>query len=369
MSNQLKIKIEAAVNTDNDFSMVQLVSEAWPIIETSSRLQKLIPGLRQIFGDKGYKKLSQAILRNAFLIELVKVPKIETTKFRQRWYQQLDDDPRGCPFEECFEIALDLLEHLPEWIKNPSHAEALKLSFDYSILPYEAPIDYCERLTDNGRIHSRGNLIWYYDELILRTLKLRKYLIGSEQSPDVSFFRQVLTDKIKVKTYLTDRVLTGDYKTNREKRWETHPLSVHFAERKTCMAIEYALVTELCCFKGFPESFRQRLQEEGILAQHLPMALCPITGDALSYEAFRSELLNPTHGKSDFQVGHRNPLKHEAINDQGSGHTAQNISWISADGNRIQGSLSLDDVRILIQRISDNYTVHGWWPEHRTGRA
>jgi hypothetical protein len=369
MTNQLKEGIEEVVSTDDDFSMTQLLKRAWPHVESLPRVAPQIQNLRRVLGARHYKKLSQTILRNAFLIELVKIPKIETTKFRERWYHQLDGDPRGCSFEECSEIASDLLEQLPAWMNNLQHAEALKLAFDYSVIPYEAPIDYTLRMAQNGRIHQRGNLIWYYDDLILRTLKLRKYLTGSEQSPDVSFFRQILTDKIKVKTYLTDRVLTGDYKTNREKRWETHPQSVHFAERRTCMAIEYALVTQVCAFEGFPENFLHQLQEEGILLHHLPTALCPITGDALSYEAFRNELLSPTHGKSDFQVGHLNPLKLGAANGQGEGHTAENISWISADGNRIQGSLSLDDVRTLIQRIADNYTAQGWWPRHTPGET
>jgi hypothetical protein len=361
MTNQLKTVIEAVVSTEGDFSMTQLVAAAWPIIEASPRVVPSIPDLRRRLSARNYKKLAQTILRNAFLIELVKVPKIETTKFRERWYPQLDGDPRGCSCDECLEIASDLLEKLPAWMDDSDQAQALELAFDCSLLPYEAPIDYTLRMTASGRIHERGNLDWYYDELILRTLKLRKYLTGSEQSPDVIFFRQVLTDKIKVKTYLTDRVLTGINKTNREKRWETHPLSVHFAERRTCMAIEYALITELCAFEGFPEDFRQRLQEEGILAEHLSTALCPITGDVLSYDVLRNQLLSPIHGKSDFQVGHLNPLKLGAANSEGAGHTAENISWISADGNRIQGSLSLDDVRTLIHRIADNYTAHGWW--------
>jgi len=366
MPNVLKTAIEESVNTDNDFNMDVLVGKAWPIIEACPRLSDILAGLRDVLGNKSYKKLSQTILRNVFLIELVKIPKIETTKFRHRWYEQLNDDPRKCSFEECLEITLDLLGQLPEWLTNSSHAETLALSFEYSLLPYEAPIDYTCRLANNGKIHTQGNLVWYYDQLILRTLKLRKYLIGSEQSPDASFFNKVLKDKIKVKTYLTDRVLTGDYKTNREKRWETHPSSVHFAERKICMAIEYTLVTQLCHFQGFPEDFRQRLQEEGILDQNPMPALCQITGDVLSYEAFRNELLSPTHGKSDFQVGHLNPLKHEDVHNQSSGHTAENISWISADGNRIQGSLSLGDVRMLIKRIAENYTAQDWWPRPRT---
>jgi hypothetical protein len=57
-----------------------------------------------------------------------------------------------------------------------------------------------------------------------------------------------------------------------------------------------------------------------------------------------------------------NPLK-LSVDGEAAGHTANNISWISADGNRIQGSLSLNDVRKLIQRISQNYERHGWWPQ------
>ncbi len=127
-------------------------------------------------------------------------------------------------------------------------------------------------------------------------------------SPDAIFFRTVITDKIKVKTYLTDRVLTGDHKTNREKRWETHPiqfilLNVAFAWELNMLSLRKFALSKVFlkqqsisydrltyCLKSFP----------------LPMS---ITGDALSYEAFRIGLLNPTHGKSDFQVGHLNPLK------------------------------------------------------------
>ena len=128
------------------------------------------------------------------------------------------------------------------------------------------------------------------------------------------------------------------------------------------MAIEYALVTRICAFDGFPSESLQQLQQANILPANIPTALCPITGDALSYEAFRDELVNPTHGKSDFQVGHPNPLKLGSGDGEAVGHTADNISWISADGNRIQGSLSLRDVRVMIQRIAENYQRLNWWP-------
>ena len=356
----IRDQIEQFVDTDDNFSMAQLALAVWPLIEALPNVAMIVPMLRTRFGAD-YRKLSYSIIRNAFLIELVKVPKIETTKFRVRWFGQLEGDPRYCSFEECLNIAVELLTSLPTWLETPSHAECLNLSFSNGMIPYEAPLDYAKRFTQQGRLHQQGNLTWIYDELVLRTLKLRKYLTDKATSPDLQFFRSVLSDKIKVKTYLTDRVLTGDHKTNREKRWETHPNSVHFAERRVCLAIEYALVMQICAFEGFPQASLKHLQQANILPPNLPTALCPITGDALSYEAFRNELLVPTHGKSDFQVGHLNPLKLGA-DSKAAGHTADNISWMSADGNRIQGSLSLDDVRELIQRISQNYDRYGWWP-------
>lgn len=362
MSKELQEKIEAFVDVESDFSMVQMSLTIWPHIEKIIGESSILT-LQNLFGPKNYKKLAYAILRNAFLIELVKLPAIETTKFRVRWYPQLEGDPRFCSFEECLEIALRLLNGLPAWLSDEKNSAALNLAFECGLLPYEVPIDYLKRVAHNGRIHEIDNVVWYCDDLVLRTLKLRKYLLDARQSPDLKFFKQVLIDKIKVKTYLTDRVLTGVNKTNREKRWETHPESVHFAERRICMAIEYALVTQIFGFEGFPKKFTYQLQQENILPPALPKALCPITGDTLSYESFKAELLNPTHGKSDFQVGHLNPLKLGDDSSQAAGHTAANISWISADGNRIQGSLSLSDVRVLIKRIADNYTLHNWWPK------
>jgi|GEM_PF-844253 len=359
--NAFKAHFEQAVETDANFNMRQLANAVWSLVEARPGVAGVIPTIRSLLGDQ-YRKLSFSILRNAFLIELVKVPKIETTKFRVRWFDQLKGDPRFCSFEECLEIATDLLSMLPDWLHTPTHLEVLNLSFTNGMIPYEAPLDYQRRLTPDRRLHQQGNLIWLFDDLVLRTLKLRKYLTESETSPDHRFFRKVLTDKIKIKTYLTDRVLTGEHKTNREKRWETPPNSVHFAERRTCMAIEYALATQICAFEGFPIAALEQLQQAKILSNPLPTALCPITGDALCYEAFRDALLNPTHGKSDFQVGHLNPLKLGDVDGATTGHTADNISWISADGNRIQGSLSLRDVRGLIQRISENYARLAWLP-------
>lgn len=359
---KIKKIIDQLIASDR-FSMDSLYEKVWPIFSSDTLLADSISSLNSHFSKTHYKKLACGILRHAFLIELVKLPKIETTKFRTRWYSQLQGDPRECSFSDCLKIAHDLIFTLTKsWLNNPKNLEALNLFLDYSILPYELPIDYIDRPipTDTTiKIHRRGNITWIVNETVIRTLKLRQYLVNPQTSPDAEFFKKVINDKIKVKTYLTDRVLTGDNKTNREKRWEVHPRSVHFALRRVCIGIEYKLITQICAFQGFPESSRNILQQQGILPEEMEIYRCPITLDPLVFQDFKEELMNPTHGKSNFQVGHLNPLKLDDSNSITSGHTPENIAWISADGNRIQGNRSLEEVRTLLKRITHNYENEG----------
>ncbi len=341
--------------------MAALREAVWPLIEAHPDTRRQQRVLRKKLGDH-FPDLCTVILRNVFLIELVKIPKIETTKVRVRWYQQLRHDSRECSFDECLAIAAQLLTEFAAWLRDAGHEELIKLFFEERILPYEAPLDYRERPAHDDpvtRIHRLGNLTWSYDELMLRTLKLRKFLRAPESSPDAEFFRRVLDDKVKIKTYLTDRALTGAYKTNREKRWETHPHSVQFATRRTCLEIEYKLVTQLCAFDGFPPGAREALQAQAILPEKLEVFRCPVTLEPLSFPLFREALLNPQHGKSEFQIGHLNPLKLDEPGTDVVGHTADNISWISEDGNRIQGPLGLANVRQLLRHIAGNYEKLG----------
>lgn len=350
----MKSKIETIIDADR-FRMKALAQSTWPEIENSAHDIQIVTQLKRILGQR-YETLKQAILRHVFLIELVKIPAIETTKFRTRWFPQLNGDPRFCSFDECLSIAHGLLADLVDFISESENKELIKLCFENSLLPYEIPLDYIDRPIGSRaqNIHNRGNLIWTSTPIMLRTLRLRKFLTG-DQSPDRDFFKAVLDNKIRVKTYLTDRVLTGNHKTNREKRWEVNPNSVHYASRRTCMEIEYNLIKQLCDFEGFPNEARVMLQEQGLLPPEVTVFKCPITLDPMSFEAFRAELLNPRHGRSDFQVGHLNPLKLDDPTAAASGHSSQNISWISADGNRIQGSLGLTEVRNMLSRISSNY--------------
>lgn len=356
----MKSTIERLINV-NRFSMNSLCKAVWPLVEAHPDTQTQQQFLKDRLG-KHFKDLCGAVLRSVFLIELVKVPKIESTKFRVRWDRQLDEDSRYCAFDECLATAAQLLTELQTWLQNDRHEELIKLFFDERILPYESPLDYRDRpAIEDGvtRIHRLGNLTWTYDDLMLRTLKLRGSLRSPSTSPDIEFFKKVLDDKIKIKTYLTDRALVGPYKTNREKRWETHPRSVQFSTRRTCLEIEHKLITQLCAFDGFPPAARELLQAQGILPEKNEVLRCPVTQERLSFPRFREALLNPQHGKSEFQVGHLNPLKLDEPGSDFAGHTADNICWMSEDGNRIQGSLSITNVRQLLRRVATNYEELG----------
>jgi hypothetical protein len=341
------------------FGMRSLYIELWPQLKERSSISQHITNLQNRLSPTHYKKLTYSLIRNIFLIELVNKPKIETTKFRSRWCEQLTGDQRYCSFDECIDIFDEvILQICNEWLNQNDNEEILKSVFDHQLLSYEAPIDYVEvpiRQDTETHIHRQGNIRFMLTEGSRQTIEMRQKLLNPEICAHASFFRKVLEEKLRVKTYLTDRVLTGDHKTNREKRWEVHPHSVHFAKRMDCMNIEYALIKQLCGFDGFPIESRQLLQESGVLPSRIPTFCCPITLLPMSFDKFREEVTNPTHGKSSFQVGHLNPLKLNAPDAEAFGHTASNISWISDDGNRIQGNMSLSEVRNLLKQIADNY--------------
>jgi hypothetical protein len=334
-----------------------------PIIDGLTAFGDSIEALRNYFkidsslGVPLAKYVLLGIIRATFLIELVKTPKIETTKFEVRWSKRLSpDDPRYADYDECLEILNRLLKELKSALSEKSSKDLLELIKETRLLAYEVPIDYRKRKV-KGFIHLADNFIWLFDSLPLKVVRLRRLLQDESFNPHARLINEVY-EKIKVKTYLTDRVLTGDHKTNREKRWETHPASVHFALRNECMEIEYTLMNQLCHFDNFPAKLKSLLDKEGVLSPLLEPFCCPITLEPFSFLEFEKEILNPEHGKAAFQVGHLNPLKAEQDDDY-EGHTAKNISWISSDGNRIQGRLSLTETRALLRRINRNYQRSG----------
>lgn len=350
----IRIIFENEVNKPR-FSMARLFST----LADSGIFDGVLQSHREYLGRGVADHVFKGIIRSIFLIELAQEPKIETTQYRVRWTEQLDpSDPRYASYEECLRILEQMMLDLVKELKNQSNQELLKLMCKVKHpVSYEIPIDYKERGA-KARIHCLGNISWFFGSLLKRVVKLREFLLDKKLNPYAPILSGIYNKKIKIKIYLTDRSLTGDYKTNREKRWEAHPASVQFAFRRTCMEVELALVSQLCHFAGFPADLRSKIENLGFTSATHEVFRCPVTQEPLSFAEFESEVKEPEHGKSNFQIGHMNPLK-AASRDPHSGHTAQNISWISSDGNRIQGHLSIAETRALIRRIYENYREFG----------
>mgnify|MGYP000707235835 CR=1 FL=1 len=300
------------------------------------------------------RKIIKGLLRYSFFIEPVKKPKIETTKYEVRWTKELNGDPRFASYKSSKIIFKYCLTKLIVDLKTPENLSLIKLMVNNTNASYEIPLDYNDSAITP--IHQVDNISWCWGELPTGLVQLRVYLMDSSQHNYSDFFKGVYK-KIKTKTYLTDRVLTGKHKTNREKRWECHPDSVHFSLRKVAWAIEIKLIQQVCNFDGFPVKLQKKLITEGIIESKDGIERCPITYELLLFEAFKNEIENTTHGKSDFQVGHMNPLK--ADEEGFTGHSSDNISWISEQGNRIQGSNSVQFIRQFIIKIYKNYRNAG----------
>ncbi|MEW5957755.1 MAG: hypothetical protein AB1801_08535, partial [Chloroflexota bacterium] len=263
----------------------------------------------------------KGMLRAIFLAEIVKT-RGGATKFITRWDEFLNrSDPRYASYDECLQILQQTGDYLEEALSSQANQELLQLFQANSRLPYEIPIDYRERKI-YSQIHQAGNIYWFFGDLPRRVVRLRQLLGNSRVNPYASLFKAVY-EKIKVKTYLTDRAQTGEHQTNREKRWEVHPGSVQFSFRRNCLEIEYTLINQVCHFDGFPNDLRGVLEDNDVLQPLETPVRCPITMEVLSFETFKEEILNPIHGAATFQVGHLNPLK--ADNDSEKiGHSAKN---------------------------------------------
>lgn len=314
---------------------------------TSENIKQIFQALNNRLSNEEYKSFKKAIIRSAFFIELTN-PTAETdsTKYQVHWVEVLRDtnDPRYASYDQC----LDICENIALKISNlnDSQLQILKDYCEYSIYNFELPIDYIDK--NHTPYHHKDNVDIYLNETIERCTKVRRIIKNPSMNPKAEIFKKILAKKIKVKSYQTDRAQTGLYQTNREKRWESHPNNYQYAYRRDCNDVEASLILQVCTFKGADKELVSVLQSNGLIPENFSEYTCPVTGDVLVYSEFEEEILHPEHGKSSFQVGHLEPLKSSGT------HCAKNIGWISDDGNRIQGSLSMDQVNALLRRIYIN---------------
>lgn len=338
-----KETLEAAVSAKNFRLEPCLTIEEVISPEITNGLHVLMKRL----SAKLYNSFKSAIIRSSFLIELTN-PTAETdsTKYQVRWVDVLkkQNDVRFATYEQCVDICEKIIQKISQL--SDFRLGILKDYCSNSIYNFELPIDYVDRYA--VPFHDAGNIDIFITPEIERCTKMRRLIKDPAKNPKAEIFKKAISQKIKVKAYQTDRAQTGAHQTNREKRWESHPENYQFAFRRDCNEVETSLVLQVCMFDGADTDLVAMLQQNGLLPAAFEKYKCPITGDSLKYSDFEQEVLFPTHGKSSFQVGHLNPLKLTGS------HDARNIGWISDDGNRIQGSLSMNEVNELLIRIFKN---------------
>lgn len=364
----MKATIEQALNT-SPFNIGRFYNSVWPLVQSHTGLSRhliALAGQLNTVSSALFPKISQALLRKSFLIQAV-TARGGSARMLVRWYDALTESQRYCSFEECIEIAGDLLDQLASgWLDVRENLQILSLIERNSILSYEWPIDYLERVAPDDHttsIHHKGNIGWYADSTMLNMLKLRRALKDHVINPDAAFFSGPLKKKMLLLAYLTGRAQTGEFKTNREQRWEAHPRSPQFAVYSACAHIEHKLTCQICDFDGFPASVRQTLVSQGLLTDRQEVYTDPITLDPINYLDFKNHVGNATHGSNKYQLGHMVPLNSANADLAQFGHSAANVTWITEDGNRIQGKSSVAEIRNLLVTIAKRYEERGLIPE------
>jgi hypothetical protein len=166
-----------------------------------------------------------------------------------------------------------------------------------------------------------------------------------------SQYSRLLT-KVQTKAYLTDRKQTGDYPTNREARWEAHPRSPQFAYPRDCVDIEAKLLGQILTFGGADQvdlDDETREQIEHLLGSPMEPGIfrCPVSGESIDYKEFMEVAETSEHGRSKYQAAHLIPIAMPH-----GYHTAENVSWITELGNRVQGEDALEDIVQSIFRMA-----------------
>jgi len=314
-----------------------------------------------IFPAGLFKVVVANLLRFSFLIELTNL-KVGSTKMKTRWLPGLilmpqagsfepiqgsfepGNDPRAATFEECAQIFAVVCNELCDQANNdPTISDFMKELNACRRVPYEFPFTYTDPRLDP--VHTAANVEFGVPEDLRWLLKARKILDNAPEEHR-SALKGIKKAKIEVKVYKTDRALTGKDKTNRAKRWEVLADDFQHATLPQCWGVERKITSDLVLFEDFPEEIKDNFVQQNLITGDEPVSRCPVTLEPLNFNQLAEAVLNNTHGVSDYQIGHLHPLKRDGT------HSGDNVCWQSADGNRIQGHLSIEETNQLLDAIA-----------------
>lgn len=313
------------------------------LIESNQEFKSIYLNLSNVrfLTSKYAKKTLLGLIRFSFLCQPVN-DDVTTTIINLRW-EMPESDSRYSSYENCIEIFNHTLVQIVDFLDNIDEGSAEDLAnyflyLDNPSCPYDIPFDYISMSVD--QLHAVGNITFYSPPDYIKILKARV------------LFKNILKDiipkkilgKIDVCSYKTERAQTGRFKTNREYRWETVKDSPQGASKKSCWEIEVKLMKQICEMENFPNNIEF---PEGIATIERNSTLCPVMLEKLNFNDLIEEGNNTTHGESAMQLGHLQPKSNTS-----GAHNKDNVSWISKEGNRIQGNNSIDETHDKIIDLS-----------------
>ena len=197
---------------------------------------------------KTAKKILLGLIRFAFLCQPVNEP-VTTTIVQHRWDMD-SSDSRFSSLDNCITIFNHFYFKIKAMISHKTNRElsSLVLYTNKSPYPYGIPLDY--KSLKRGKIHTLENIILYKAE-VYENLWKKRLLLHNAVDP---LLPKKIKDKILVCSYKTERRLTGNFKSNREYRWETVARSPQGANKKSCWKVEIKLLEQILRMEKFPKN-------------------------------------------------------------------------------------------------------------------
>jgi len=190
-------------------------------------------------------------------------------------------------------------------------------------------------------------------EHLNRDLKRLKKLLRSEEG-----FPSKLISAIETRALRSGRRQTGVFKSNRNARWSLihdhpeHGTDPQFGTEDDCKHILIQLLLTTLEFRNAPQIDDPLLGE--LSARYLGRELRPnsyrdsLLLEFLDFQVLRVEAEAPTHGHSEFHIGHEDPTLIPK-------HVPENVAWRTLRSNLIQGDMTLREARIYIIKLIARY--------------
>jgi hypothetical protein len=174
----------------------------------------------------------------------------------------------------------------------------------------------------------------------------------------VEGFPSNLISAIETRALRSGRRQTGIFRSNRHSRWKLiyddpeHGTDPQYGTEADCKQILIQLLLTTLEFKNAPQINDPLIPE--LSNRYLGRELRPgsyrdsLLLEFLDFQVLRAEAESPTHGLSQFHLGHEDPTRSPR-------HVPENVAWRTLRSNLIQGDMTLRQARIYIVKLIARY--------------